>query len=503
MSSDRRRERRPAALRTRLITEQVALLALVCVAIVVVTEIALNAFLVDQLDRQLTDASNRAIAFVDRQPPPPFPQDVRPAEPIAPPGQGAGTISAMIDGGRIMVTRLANSGDVQELPSLRDVLLSVPVDGKPYERSLDALGEHRMMAVRTPSGAVVVTGLPLSDVDSTLWTVGLILGGVSLAGLIAAGVVGATVVRRTLRPLDRVAATATRVTERPLHQGDVALVERVPEQDTDPRTEVGKVGLALNRLLGHVESALSARHASETRVRQFVADASHELRTPLAAIRGYTELMRRRGDQVSPDTRHALERVESEARRMTTMVEDLLLLARLDAGRPLESRPVDLSRLVVDVVSDARVAGSDHEWRIELPAEPVTVPGDEARLHQVLANLLGNARAHTPAGTTVRTRLSTVDGRVALSVCDDGPGIPGALLPEVFVRFARGDSSRSRAAGGTGLGLAIVSAVVAAHRGRVAVSSAPGRTEFTVHLPRVPRSDTVSPALVQSERGTR
>ena len=194
------------------------------------------------------------------------------------------------------------------------------------------------------------------------------------------------------------AATATRVAELPLDRGEVALAERVPDADTDPRTEVGQVGAALNRMLDHVGNALEARHASETQVRQFVADASHELRTPLAAIRGYAELSRRSREPVPDEVAHVLRRVESEAQRMTALVEDLLLLARLDAGRPLAHDPVDLTMLVVDAVSDAHAAGPGHDWQLDLPDEPVVVTGDGARLHQVLANLLANARTHTPAG---------------------------------------------------------------------------------------------------------
>jgi two-component system OmpR family sensor kinase len=274
------------------------------------------------------------------------------------------------------------------------------------------------------------------------------------------------------------------VAELPLDRGEVALSVRVPEGDTDPRTEVGRVGAALNRMLGHVAAALAARQASETRVRQFVADASHELRTPLAAIRGYAEVTRRGRDEVPPDVAHALRRVESESARMTTLVDDLLLLARLDSGRPLETEPVDLSRLLVDAVSDAHAAGPEHKWRLDLPEEALTVPGDAARLHQVVANLLANARAHTPPGTEVIAALRpTGGGGAVLSVVDTGPGIAPELQAEVFERFARGDSSRSRAAGSTGLGLAIVAAVVEAHHGTVEVSSRPGRTEFTVTLP--------------------
>jgi two-component system OmpR family sensor kinase len=241
------------------------------------------------------------------------------------------------------------------------------------------------------------------------------------------------------------------------------------------------VGAALNRMLGHIGNALEARQASETRVRQFVADASHELRTPLAAIRGYAELANRDKD-VSPEVAHAIGRVESESRRMTSLVEDLLLLARLDSGRPVDREPVDLSRLVLDTVGDARVSGPNHHWRLELPAEPVYAVGDAQRLHQVLANLLSNGRTHTPPGSTVTTALSTVDGAVVLTVTDDGPGIPVERQREVFERFARGDSSRSRAAGSTGLGLSIVAAVVQAHHGTVHLTSKPGETRFTVRL---------------------
>jgi two-component system OmpR family sensor kinase len=238
-------------------------------------------------------------------------------------------------------------------------------------------------------------------------------------------------------------------------------------------------------MLDHILAALSTRQASESRVRQFVADASHELRTPLAAIRGYTELAQRRRAEVPADVAHAMSRVESEADRMTHLVEDLLLLARLDSGRPLERQPVDLARLCADVVSDAHAAGPDHRWTLDAPGEPVPVPGDDARLHQVVANLLANARVHTPADSSVTVSLHTEADVAVLRVADDGPGIPGELQSEVFERFARADTSRSRKEGSTGLGLAIVSAVVRAHHGTITLDSSPGRTEFTVRLPRV------------------
>jgi two-component system, OmpR family, sensor kinase len=493
------------SLRTRLIAEQVGLLALVCVIIVLATELALHAFLLGQLDDRISGANIRSSNFSDRGPPgrPPGPPPggnpppgvnppgARPGpdgafNPLDAPGQAEGTLIARINPEGTMANSGVVSGDGGEpdaIPLEQQVVLAkLPVDGKPYTRDLGELGTYRLVAIHNPRDDVIVTGLPTADMDTTLLNAGLWTGGIALAGLLAAGVVGVIIIRRSLAPLERVATTASRVAQLQLDRGEVEIVERVPEQDTDQRTEVGRVGMALNRLLGHVDNALTARQASETRVRQFVADASHELRTPLSAVRGYAELVRRSGETVSPDVAHALGRVESEAARMTTLVEDLLLLARLDSGRPLEQRPVDLSRLVVDVVSDARIAGGDHHWRLELPAEPVTVTGDDARLHQVLANLLSNARTHTPPGTMVTTGLSTMDGEALLTVTDDGPGIPPHLLPNVFERFARGDSSRSRAAGSTGLGLAIVAAVVHAHHGMIEVSSQPGRTAFTVRL---------------------
>ena len=350
---------------------------------------------------------------------------------------------------------------------------------------LVGLGSYRVASARTPTGDVVITGLPLDPVTSTVARLALIITVVALLGLVAAAFAGAAIVRLSLRPLRRMSATASRVAELPLDRGEVALAVRVPDDATDPRTEVGQLGVAFNRMLGHIANALHARQASEARMRRFVADASHELRTPLASIRGYAELTRRRDHDLDPDVSHALRRVESEAIRMTGLVEDLLLLARLDEGRPLASAPVDVSMLVVDAVSDAQAAGPDHLWSLELPEEPVTVVGDGGRLHQVIVNLLANARTHTPSGTRVQVRLGLdeVADEAVLRVVDDGPGIPDSLLPEVFERFARADSSRSRAAGSTGLGLSIVASVVAAHHGRVDVSSRPGHTEFFVHLP--------------------
>jgi len=384
-----------------------------------------------------------------------------------------------------------------------------------YTRTLASLdGDYRLTKIQASSSEILVTGLPLATVQGTLNDVENTEHVVFAAVLLLVLVAGTAMVQLSLRPLRRVAATATRVTELPLDSGEVTLPAGVP--DSDPRTEVGRVGAAFNRMLFHVERALGRRAASEARLRRFAADASHELRTPLSAIRGYAELALRHPGPVPQDVTHALQRVQSESDRMTVLVDDLLLLARLDAGRPLEREPVDLSRLAIETTSDARVARDDHRWRLELPDEPVLVEGDEHRLHQVLANLLSNAGKHTPPGSTVSVALALGDApggdasrgggspdappdtavqrgvepagpRVELSITDDGPGIPPELLPELFERFTRGEVGRARDAGAagksTGLGLAIVDAVVAAHGGAIVVTSRPGMTRFAILLP--------------------
>ncbi|PAZ16719.1 two-component sensor histidine kinase [Streptomyces sp. SA15] len=497
----KKRAGQPRTLRTRLVVASVVLIAVVCAVIGTVTTFALREHLYEQLDDSLSEVVGRAAGAGPELPGAPRPDDLEKKAPKVPdlsefvtrgPQQMIGTVAAKVQNGAItegMYSKRTtdDTGVTDATPyALSDAqkaeLNAVSKDGKPHTVTLPGLGEYRV-EYRTGSNGSYYVALPTTDVDSTINTLILVELSVTAAGLVAAGIAGYVLVGVATRPLRRVAATATRVSELPLHTGEVNLSERVPESETDPHTEVGQVGAALNRMLDHVHGALHARQQSETRVRQFVADASHELRTPLASIRGYAELTRRGREQVGPDTRHALGRIESEAGRMTLLVEDLLLLARLDAGRPLQFEQTDLVPLVVDTISDARAAGPDHNWRLDLPDEPALVSADAARLQQVLVNLLANARTHTPPGTTVTARVERRGPWLCVDVEDDGQGIPAELLPRVFERFARGDSSRSRASGSTGLGLAIVQAVAAAHDGAVTVDSVPGRTVFTVHLP--------------------
>ncbi len=479
------------SLTSRLLIGQVLLLALVCTAIGAATELALRQYLVAQLDQSLEEASHRS-AMMASFPPPPLPGGGRPFRQPGPgpdfldaPGQPVGLIAAVVSyDGRVNAGVLTTYGERRGLSATAtDQVAAVEPRTPPVTIDIDGLGGYRLTATLSRIGDVIVTGLPMSDVNDTMLRVLLIFAVVAAAALLAASTLGIAITRRALAPLNRVAATARQVANLPLDRGEVELPVRVPDADTNPNTEVGQMGSALNRMLDHISTALSTRQASETRVRQFVADASHELRTPLTAIRGYTELAQRRRDELPGEVAHAMGRVASEAERMTNLVEDLLLLARLDSGRPLDREQVDLSQLAVDTMADAHVAGPDHYWNLDLPDEPVVVAGDGPRLHQVLANLLANARVHTPPGTTVTVGLTESDSHAVLRVADDGPGIPPELQSEVFERFARGDSSRSRKGGSTGLGLAIVAAVVKAHQGTITLRSIPGDTQFTVRLP--------------------
>ena len=387
------------------------------------------------------------------------------------------------------------------------LLLSEATEDHPVTVHLHHLGSYRVVATRDEaSGSTVITGLSLEGDKALIRTQLLIELAVALVGALVVALAGRVMVRSSLAPLERVARTAHRVASQPLERGEVSIEDRVEKADLDSSAEVGQVGGALNTLLGHVESALAARQRSETQVRQFVADASHELRTPLASIRGYTELIRREGADADlpEEATYALERVHSESVRMTALVEDLLLLARLDAGRELRREEVDLVGLLVDTVADARAAGPEHDWQLDLavlepPAdatadeaedflpEPPLVIGDEARLRQVIVNLLANARVHTPAGSHVTTTLTREGDALMVRIHDDGPGIAPDVRDRLFERFARGDSSRERRTGSTGLGMSIAQAIVQSHGGSIDVDSSTAPedhgTTFTVRLP--------------------
>lgn len=463
----------PRTLTARLVAVVVLLVAVTAAVIGTATTLVMKNYFTDRLDEEVRASLIRQFG------PPRDDYGPGPEGDPGPGGQRVGTLTAFFSSttgassGSVVQDRSRGGTDEPALaPEVLDRLAELPGDGRVREVDLPGLGTYRIISVGDDR-ATTVAGLPTDEVDETLaWLVTIVVV-VGAGAVAAAGAAGTVVVRRQLAPLREVAATAHRVAELPLASGEIEMTERVPARLTDERTEVGQVGSALNAMLDHVEDSLGQRHRSEQQVRQFVADASHELRTPLATIAGYTELARHR-----PETSGtALDKVETESARMTALVEDLLLLARLDSGRPLERRPVDLSRLLLEAVDDVRVVDAERSWRLSLPDEPITVTGDEARLHQVVSNLLTNARKHTPPGSTV-TVTATDRG---FTVHDDGPGFAPDLAPHAFERFTRGDAARTR--GGVGLGLSLVEAIVGAHGGAVTLDSRPGDTTIAVALP--------------------
>ena len=606
---------RPRSLRTSLVVGVLGLVLLMAAAMGAFSTLTLRHTLMNRLDDQLTAASHRAemrrhgtehdesdlsgdavapapssSASASPQPgacetpdPGGAPDGAKPIPAgLDAVGQSAGTLTLIASGARdgaqdapsafstVTAGYIDDDGHYQGLTRAEcQALLSLEATGRPVTVDIGSLGSYRVLVTKdAETGDTVITGLSMKIDDALVRAQLLIEGAIAVAGTLIVALAGSVMVRSSLAPLKRVACTAERVASQPLARGEVSIDERVPEADLASSLEVGQVGSALNTLLGHVEGALAARQRSETQVRQFVADASHELRTPLASIRGYTELIAREGAGAAlpEEATHALERVHSESVRMTGLVEDLLLLARLDAGRELRREEVDLLGVLLDTVADARAAGPDHVWELDLSAlgspdgaggaedddsaedadggdggdgaddaggEPPLVVGDEARLRQVLVNLLANARVHTPAGSHVITTLSRRTAPVAsdapngsgerergsrdvssggaaaaaappeeelvITIADDGPGIEAAVRGRLFERFARGDASRERRTGSTGLGMSIALAIVVSHGGTLTVDSicagedpvhpqAHG-TIFTVALPAAPAAD--------------
>jgi two-component system OmpR family sensor kinase len=341
---------------------------------------------------------------------------------------------------------------------------------------------YRVIALGLTDGSTLVVGIPLTELAKTLQRLLIIAGSVTVGVLLTMALLSMVTVRRGLRPLERIEATAEAIAA-----GDLS--RRV--EQTDPRTEVGRLGASLNVMLGRIEEAMDERRASEEALRRFLADASHELRTPLTSIRGYAELFRRGASDNPADTALSMRRIEQEGERMGVLVEDLLFLARAGQGRPIAHEPVDLRRVAADAVHDARAVDPSRQFDLQVP-EALSVIGDEGRLRQILANLLSNALTHTPAGTAVAVRVHVNDGWAELEVSDDGPGLSSDEVAHVFEPFYRADPARGRVreddqteeGNGTGLGLAIVAAIAEAHGGSVGVTSAPGQgATFLVRLP--------------------
>jgi len=471
-----RRRPSPNTLRRQFVAGGVALVALASIVIGLASSYAVGQTLLDRLDEDLVDTARRLAVSLER------PGLVS----LDRPGFAVETVVAVIQDGAVSGAYIDQDGNLQGLEGHQVGTLRA-VEWEPgqhtYVRFLEGRGEYRVLPVTNIEGAQIVVGLPMRDIRITLARLNIVIIVVVALVILLGASIGAGLVRFALRPLDRIRETAAAVTKQPLDRGEVTLALRVPPQYATNDSEVGQVGAALNLMLDHVDDAFRSRFESEEKMRRFVADASHELRTPLAAIRGYAELTKRSGGKLSPDLQKALARIESESLRMTTLVEDLLLLARLDEGEALSKEPVDLANIVRDALSDAYVTSPDHDWGAQGVDEAVMVTGDSQSLHQVVVNLLANARVHTPAGTRVEVRVKQSPQKTTLQVEDSGPGIPREDRKRLFERFARADSSRARSSGSTGLGLSIIDTIVKAHGGEVSLSSKPGKTVFTVTLP--------------------
>ena len=348
--------------------------------------------------------------------------------------------------------------------------------GSPF--TLETPGsDFRIVALPFSNGqGTVVAAKSLSDLDRTMERLHFIFYSISLVLLLLILIAARSVIRVSLRPLEDVEMTAEEIA-----QGNLSA--RLP--DANPGTEVGRLVTSLNTMLSRIEKSFAVQTQSENKLRRFVADASHELRTPITAIRGFSELHRQGAVTGEKDTSELIGRIENESKRMGSLVEDLLLLARLDQAREMDSKPVDIKQVIEDAVISARAAGPDHPIELLLEANEIFTLGDEVRIHQVVANLLANARAHTPAGTPINVSVRNLDAGVEISVADSGPGLSEEDQRKIFERFYRADSSRVRTgADGSGLGLSIVDSVMRAHGGSATVKSKPGEgATFTLYFP--------------------
>jgi two-component system OmpR family sensor kinase len=464
-------------LRTRILVVTVALFLVGLGAANFTTYHFLSSFLVDRVDDQLDAATAPVAAELTR---------------TAPPHRGEhdsflpdGTYAALVDE-RGRVRREAGFAFGQgaprpEIPS--ELIRSQIATGEQALTTVQAVSgqtEFRLIAKPLGEEGTVVVALPLTEVRATERQLLLIEGFVSGLVLVAIGAAAYWLTRRELRPLERMADKSGAIAA-----GDLS--QRV--EPADPRTEVGQLGGALNTMLAQIERAFDERLAAEERLRQFVADASHELRTPVTSIRGYAELFRRGAGDRPADLANVLRRIEQEGERMGELVEELLLLARVDQGLELERRPVDMADVIDAAVDAARAADPERPLEVDTQGRLVVL-GSEARLRQVVDNLLTNARVHTPAGTPIQLRLSTEDDHVVLEVADAGPGVPAEEADRIFERFYRTDRSRTRSQGGSGLGLAIVRSLVEAHRGIVGCRARPGGGSiFRIVLPLAPPAD--------------
>jgi two-component system OmpR family sensor kinase len=457
------------SLRARLLLVTVGLVAAGLVVANVATFHFTRSFLQRRVDEQLLAARPfAASALTDRGPFGPPPPGV-----AVPPGTYA---EFRDEAGQVVAA--TTFGYEAEAPPLPGQLPEPSDAGEAEGRTVaftvrDGGDSFRALATTLPGLGTLVVAVPLVETTATLRRLLVVELVASAVVLAAAAGLALWLVRLGLRPLRDMGETADAIAA-----GDLS--RRVTP--AGPRTEVGRLGMALNGMLSQIEAAFEQRTRSEERLRRFVADASHELRTPLTTIRGYAELFRRGADQRPQDLARSMSAIEAEASRMGVLVDDLLLLARLDQGRPLQRDAVDVGAIATEAVEAARAVDPGRDVSLEIDGD-LTVEGDAGRLRQVFDNLLDNARMHTPEGTPTRVRVGREGGEVMISVADEGPGLPDDVRPRVFERFYRGDPTRSRERGGAGLGLAIVAAIVRAHGGSVAAEDVGRGATFTLRLP--------------------
>jgi two-component system OmpR family sensor kinase len=474
------------SLRNRLVVGVVILGALAISASDLAAQTAFRTFLIAQVDAQLESVAGGSILRLDRAGIDGEEDGSEESEPLFQPFEPLREVPSdisitLLDAeGNILGT----VGDTQSPQMIQSLVTGfTPADVKLYKNqpftldSQSSAADYRVLARTLPSSAgSVITAVSLSGVERAMNQLRFLFLAVGFLVLILLGFIARRMIGISLRPLTTVEKTAEAFA-----RGDFSA--RLPEARSD--TEVGRLTSALNQMLQRIEESFSVKVASEEKLRRFVADASHELRTPLTAIRGFAELHRQGAIAGEEKTAELIRRIEQESVRMSSLVEDLLLLARLDQSREMTMEPVDVSTVIKEAVASAQAAGPDHEISIELPEEDVFVLGDSLRIHQVIANLLANARIHAPAGTKVVVKVVQDDQGTYVSVSDNGPGLSAESQEKIFERFYRADQSRVRnGVEGTGLGLSIVDAVMQAHGGRVTVESELGKgAKFTLFFP--------------------
>lgn len=472
------------SLQRRLLVILLGSLTLVCILLGLLYNAGMRQTLMSQLNEQLNQAANRAATYST-------PQNA--SHELFAPGQASGTLNARFVDGKLTAGAWLDerTGEITTITEA-DVqpLLSLDMNVRPTTRTL-SVGSYLLVARPDQgSGGILITGLPTEPTENALREMAWLTLMIGVLTVISTGLAGTWAIGRSFAPLKRVAAVASSVARTDLETDQVELNQRVAPHDAIPGTEVGNVGRALNALIDNVDSALKVRDRSQAQMRQFVADASHELRTPLSAIRGYTELLAAT-EHFSDDGRRSVNRVLEQSSRMSTLVEQLLLLARLEESNSYRMKPANLVSLAQEITEDFELTSTEHSWSFNAPEPEVKINGDSPSLRRVITNLLGNARKHTSVGNSVSVSVSSdaANRQAVLQVRDSGEGIAPEFLPHVFERFTRADAARSGSDGTTGLGLPIAKSIVEAHQGTITVSSEPGNTIFEVRLPLANDSD--------------